>query len=422
MVFSMFNNSSKKYYFIIFILLVCISVGYAILNNNLSINGKSNISKNVWNIYLDNVQLKKGSATSNIPNIIGNDTIEVNVVLNNPGDYYSFTFDIVNAGTLNAIIENIELESDIKGEQFEIIRYEMFYDNGDSYDSKQYLMAGETKKVRVLLEYIREISPEKLPSEVSSFNLTCRLIYSQIEKNPDAYIQATGYSWNQIPGITIYDALNNKREEMKKMNISTYPYPTEFTVVHPDITHVFVNENGRVLNLKNTIVESGKMYQSTSFSLGSKISEDVLNTEDYVTVFIDTTQILSASFVKISRGECEGTPVFVDSLDTYVNVMHAIYPNGYFLGDANVVKGFEQELIDEYILGFPSGQDAGGCENGTLHKFFVFMDEDDKLLKMTDKVNHMDKRKVKMFSIDDSEMTWEEAKKSVKSQLEFMIS
>lgn len=45
----------------VFILMLCITIGYAALNSTLNINGKSNISKNNWNIHFDNVVTTNGS-------------------------------------------------------------------------------------------------------------------------------------------------------------------------------------------------------------------------------------------------------------------------------------------------------------------------------------------------------------------------
>lgn len=413
----MFKN--KIYFSVIFLLLFFIGVGYAILNSNISIKGKSNIRKNVWDIRFENIKLKKGSATSNLPEFT-NDTIIINTTFNNPGDYYSFTFDIFNAGTLNATIEDIELVTDMTSEQYKICNYEISYLNGDSVLEAQYLMAGERRSLSVYLEYKKDIEIDDLPKDISSISMTFKINYIQTPDNPDANLIVMNKSWVQSPGISLYDALSIKYEEMAAQNYTSFPRPSsEYVVVDPDYSTVFVDENGKLLNLKETIIFGARVYKSIIYGVGAKITEEKIRNDDYVTAFVNVNQILEGSW--IGTGGNEYIPAFVDTSDTYVEVMHAIYPNGYLFGDSSLIESFEQELIDEYVLGFPSGQEAGGCENGTVHKFFGFMDEDNNLLKMTDKVNHMDKRKVVMFGIEDSTMTWEEAKNAVESQLEVML-
>ena len=411
----MFKNSSKKYCFIIFILLICISIGYAILNSNLSINGKSNIRKNVWDIRFENIKLKKGSATSNLPEFTNN-TITINTILNNPGDYYSFTFDIVNAGTLNAIIEEIVLESDMTIEQFKISNCEIFYLNGDEISEAQYLMAGERRSLKVYLEYKKDIEVDDLPKDISSVSMTYKINYIQTPDNPDANLIVMNKSWIQSPGISLYDAIKIKYEEMAAQNYTNYLRPsTEYIVVDPDYSAVFVDENGRLLNLKETIILGAKTYKSIIYGIGSKITEEKIRNENYVTAFVNVNQILENSW--IGTGGNEYIPVFVDSSDTYVELMHAIYPNGYLFGESSLVESFEQEIIGEYVLGFPAGQNAGGCENGTIHKFFAFKDNEGKILKITDKVNHLDERIVFSISFVESDMTWEEAKSVILEEL-----
>ena len=51
----------NKNIFFIIVFLLCISVGYAVLNSTLIINGKSNISKNIWDVHFENINVISGS-------------------------------------------------------------------------------------------------------------------------------------------------------------------------------------------------------------------------------------------------------------------------------------------------------------------------------------------------------------------------
>ncbi|MBR4619028.1 MAG: hypothetical protein IKO49_06955 [Bacilli bacterium] len=104
------KNNRKKSLVLILILMLVISVGYAAITTTLKINGTSKVQKVGWNIYWDNVQTTTGSVTgenvTTAPTTTGTSTTEVTyaVTLPEPGDFYEFTVDAVNDGTINAMI------------------------------------------------------------------------------------------------------------------------------------------------------------------------------------------------------------------------------------------------------------------------------------------------------------------------------
>ena len=70
------------------ILVLSITIGYAALNSTLNINGKSNISKNTWDLYFDNIRIKDGSVEAVEMPVIENATaVKFKINLNKPGDY-----------------------------------------------------------------------------------------------------------------------------------------------------------------------------------------------------------------------------------------------------------------------------------------------------------------------------------------------
>ena len=99
------SNKQDLYIFIIMIALIGLTIGYAILNSTLNINGKSTISKNTWDIYFDNVVVKDDSVEAvKVPTVADKTTVDFEVALNLPGDFYEFTVDVVNGGSIDAMI------------------------------------------------------------------------------------------------------------------------------------------------------------------------------------------------------------------------------------------------------------------------------------------------------------------------------
>ena len=94
------------------VLLLFVSVGYAVFGANLTINGISSLASNAkWDIHFANINVLTQSDTvsADTPTITGEDKqkIEYEVYLNSKGDVYEFTADIVNEGTIDGEIEAI---------------------------------------------------------------------------------------------------------------------------------------------------------------------------------------------------------------------------------------------------------------------------------------------------------------------------
>ena len=112
------NKKRKNSMMLILILVLGISIGFAALATTLKINGTAGIAKNTWNIYWSNAVVTAGSV-SNTPPIIDNaqgdpekTRARWEVTFNQPGDFYEFTIDATNAGSLDAVITGIDSKID----------------------------------------------------------------------------------------------------------------------------------------------------------------------------------------------------------------------------------------------------------------------------------------------------------------------
>lgn len=110
------RNKKRNRVLFLLILLLGISIGYALLSTQLKINGIANIKKNTWNIYWDNIANEQGVTPSTETKIPQDDNtlVEWSVNFDKPGDYYEFEVDAVNAGTIDAEILEIIMKYDDK--------------------------------------------------------------------------------------------------------------------------------------------------------------------------------------------------------------------------------------------------------------------------------------------------------------------
>ena len=120
----------KKIRGLVVLLALCISIGFALISTQLNIFGETVVKRNNWDIYFDNITKIDGTVSTNNLSINTNKTTaNISVVLPEPGDYYEFTIDCVNAGSLNAIIDDIEMTNvnDLDPKIAKVLNYQVLY-------------------------------------------------------------------------------------------------------------------------------------------------------------------------------------------------------------------------------------------------------------------------------------------------------
>lgn len=149
---------------ILLLLVVGISVGYSALSERLEINGSSNIGANAsWNVALDNVKVTVGSATPIKAATISGNTVSYQVDLKTPGDFYEFTVDVINNGTIPAKLNTTPTVPSLTSEQQKYVTYTVAYSDGTTLKANDALTAnGGKRTIKVRLEFKKNIT--ELPS------------------------------------------------------------------------------------------------------------------------------------------------------------------------------------------------------------------------------------------------------------------
>ena len=215
-------RKNKKRVLILGILLLVIGfgIGYAYLNTTLNISGTTNVDSNNWEIYLDNVQVKTGSVEAETPEI-DNDltTVSFNVHLEQPGDFYEFTVDAVNAGTIDAMIDSFHKKINGNTTIPDYINYTVVYADDFEIEKKHLLATSQTETYKVRVEYKKNINASDLPNTNQSLNVSFDVTYIQadntaIRKYFEAYTTNLNpsklYIGQGIPtNVTIYNNYND---------------------------------------------------------------------------------------------------------------------------------------------------------------------------------------------------------------------
>lgn len=173
------NRNNKK--IIIVALLLIISIGFSIISSSLTISGVSSIKGNTWDVHFENVEVKSGSVTAPIPTISASETtVTYNVTLDQPGDFYEFTVDAVNDGTIDAMVDTVSNTGLTENQQKYLI-YQATYEDDSEIMTKHSLKKQTTETYKVRVEYNSEVEGEDLPGADQTVTLTFSVNYVQAD-------------------------------------------------------------------------------------------------------------------------------------------------------------------------------------------------------------------------------------------------
>ena len=176
----------KKYSMILtftFILMM-FSIGYAVISTTLSVNGTSKMANATWNVHFDNIQTKTGSVTpTTAPTISNNTSVSFSARLENPGDFYEFNIDVVNGGSIDAMIESYTMTPTLTTDQQKYFNYSVTYSDGVALADNQLLEHGTIETLKVRFEYLTSNDINDYPEEDQTFNFNLSIDYVQKDEN-----------------------------------------------------------------------------------------------------------------------------------------------------------------------------------------------------------------------------------------------
>lgn len=186
------NKKNNIIIYIFVVLLACITVGYAILQSSLNITGTSSIPSNRWDIHWNNVVINNESTatatTAASINQNNNTNTRFEITLNSPGDFYEFTVDAVNAGSIDGMISNIakkyyEADGITETTLPSYLTFTVTYRDGISVATNHLLEAGSTERYKIRVAYSRDIEEEDLPQSAVTIIFDYAVNYIQANNN-----------------------------------------------------------------------------------------------------------------------------------------------------------------------------------------------------------------------------------------------
>lgn len=232
------KKNKNKNITILSILIIFMAIGFAYLSTNLSINGQTLFKKVEWNIYLDNIVEINDSKNSGTAEVnTDKDTINFNVALNKPGDVYEFTFDVINDGNIDAVLDSIEIDNTNLPVFMEV---SAIYSDGEEITPTEGSTKGDilsrqsSEKIKVIAKYKEDISVEDLPSAPGTTNMSITLNYVQHKVNDNGLLKVY-YNHNFI-----YSTIQQGNFNLENGAISTWrsegKYTFEITPSNDDAT------------------------------------------------------------------------------------------------------------------------------------------------------------------------------------------
>ena len=172
---------------VLLIVIAGLTIAFAALSTTLNINGTAYLDAAKWGIRFENLSspTKIGSATTTgtakIEETKSAEITDINVSLSIPGDKVTYTVDLVNKGTINAKIDNIE-KTVLTQEQQRYLTFKVTDKDGREVSEGDILSAGETKNLTITIEFIKDLTKEDLPTNASTISLSYKLNFVQTDE------------------------------------------------------------------------------------------------------------------------------------------------------------------------------------------------------------------------------------------------
>ena len=358
------KNKRKVKYLILALLLLFISIGYAYLNTTLNITGASTINNPTWDIHWENVEVKQGSVSAPTPTIDSSKTtVTYSVNLTTPGDFYEFTVDAVNAGSIDGMVSVIS--NKLNGIEIvtlpNYLEYSVSYYDDYPVEEHHLLLAGESEKYKVHVGYKRDISSGDIPQNNQTLTFNFSAIYVQSDENAKSSQSFGRDSWttivNNVKNNTIpdyYTVGSTKEVDMGTFGTHTIRIANTSTPTECSTTGFSQTACGFVLEFADIITThnmnpSGE-YKGTTYEYGWNVDgwpassmRTYVNTDIYNALPTELKNGIIDTIVVSGHGSTTGETNFTSTDKLYLLSTHEVWED---------VDGDTSKGIDYYDTGY----------------------------------------------------------------------
>ena len=265
---SRIRNRKTLYIVFIFVLVLVFSltIAYAALSVTLNILGNAEVVASSWNVYLDNIDVTSGSVNGSTQVLTGGTTVSFSTTLAKPGDFYEFSIDVVNNGTIDAMIDSISKNLELTSEQTKYLKYEISYQNGESISTKQLVLKNSYVRLKIRLEYRKDLVASDLPTVTDNLNLSFSINYIQSDGNGNS-VNNNGTIRKSIEFFVVDQyGVQNTYQTLENTTWREWEVESDNSYVNM-ICHKFLY-NDEVVYLDDIIISNGVYYSVVSTCSG----------------------------------------------------------------------------------------------------------------------------------------------------------
>ena len=217
------RNRKQNIRLLALILILLLGIGFAALAANLKIDGTVNVAKTSWDVHFENVSITEGSVEANpAPTSDDTTTTEMTYTINftKPGDFFEFTTDIVNDGTIDAMVDVVSNNAYANAASTTPISLPTYltstvtYDDGVPIAQNQELLHNTSEKIKVRVEFKKDINVSDLPSSGDT-SIVFKFIgdYKQADENAVPKPVVILPEGKTKDNLTVGDTIKIKNEE-----------------------------------------------------------------------------------------------------------------------------------------------------------------------------------------------------------------
>lgn len=379
------NNKRKRIVYLVVLLILIISIGYAVLSTVFNLNSTISLKKVSFDIHLDNVNILNSSAVVTEDAHITNEAkteISFNISLNDLDDNYKFTTDIVNEGKIPGKIRSINLTG-ITDSQKKLIKYRAYYtDSKKDVSIGDFVGPNSTKNMTV--EVIYELADDITSEDMLTDDTTLECVFTITVDNADISDYKSGLIPNVISkDVDFYPTNLINFEALTTSSEHQGLYAIESTL---DNEHPIYFYRGIINNVNNHIKFSGFCWRiiRTTDTGGTKIiyngvpNEDgkCLNTNSSDVSLDNTRKYSDISYEwNSSTIKQELNTWFFENINvnqSYLEDTHFCNSNQYSNGDISLECDAEDEVSvengkNDYPIGLITAQEANLCGSTSVN-------------------------------------------------------
>ena len=290
---------------VLLVVIAGLTVAFAALSTTLNVNGTAYLDAAKWGIKFENLSspTKIGSATTTgtakIEETKAAEITDMNVGLSIPGDKVVYTVDLVNKGTINAKIDNIE-KTVLTQEQQRYLTFKVTDKDGREVSEGDILSAGETKNLTITIEFIKDLTKEDLPTSTSTISLSYKLNFVQTDEKVTSVSHGNNFKTYAVGDefclenecFNVIKDNGTTVDALSRQNVNTKTYRQDKNANYLAFEENKNKDNGYWTDSSGKLLSKyGTSYPANVFDSNSNLYEPVQNYKTYLKNTLGKTSV-----------------------------------------------------------------------------------------------------------------------------------